>query len=147
MAALLAFKMDGLPRGQGRPHATAARGFVTVYKAAKDRTYEKSIGVIARTAMAGRGPYEGPLVLSLRFRLPIPKSQTKRTRSLMAAGQIAPTVKPDLSNAVKAIEDAMNGIAYIDDVQIVRGVQEKIYAETPGVDVVLLPWSPREPDA
>lgn len=142
MTALLSFKMNGLPRGQGRPHATARGGFVTVYKAAKDRTYEKTVADVAKAAMAGRSPYEGPLVLSLRFRLPIPKSATKKARELMASGQVAPTVKPDLSNALKAIEDAMNGIVYVDDVQIARGIQEKIYAEVPGVDVVLRRWFP-----
>lgn len=143
MTALLAFRMDGLPRGQGRPNATARGGFVTVYKAAKDRVYEKSVALVAKAAMGVREPYEGPLVLSLRFRLPIPKSATKAARALMASGQVAPTVKPDLSNALKAIEDAMNGVVYVDDVQIARGIQEKIYAETPGVDVVLRRWEPR----
>jgi Holliday junction resolvase RusA-like endonuclease len=61
----------------------------------------------------------------------------------MAAGEIAHTSRPDLDNCQKAIEDAMNGIAYVDDVQIVHGVQEKLYAEIPGVDVVLLAWAPR----
>lgn len=143
MAALLSFSMNGLPRGQGRPRATARKGFTSIYKAAEDRKYEASVKRLAETAMAGRDPFEGPLMLSLRFRLPIPKSATKRVKALMAAGQIAPTVKPDLSNAVKAIEDGMNRIAYVDDVQIIRGVQEKIYAEVPGVDVVLLAWTPR----
>lgn len=143
MAALLTYSMNGLPRGQGRPRATARRGFATVYKASADRTYESSVRRVAEAAMSGRPPFEGPLILSVRFRLPIPKSATKRTRSAMAAGLIAPTTKPDLSNALKAIEDAMNRVVFIDDAQVVRGVQEKIYAEVPGVDVILLPWTPQ----
>jgi len=135
----LTFSMQGLPRGQGRPRATARGGFATVYKDPKSRAYEKSVGAVAALAMGSRTPFAGPLSVSLRFRMPIPKSETKRVREAMAAGEIAPTTKPDLSNLVKAIEDGMNAVVYVDDVQIVRSFTTKIYSEKPGVDVQVLP--------
>jgi len=133
--ALLTFAMNGLPRGQGRPRAVKRGGFVSVYKDEKDRKYEASVAKVAETAMAGRDPFEGPLSLSVRFRMPIPKSSNKRVKTSMAAGEIPPTTKPDTSNMVKSIEDAMNGVAFVDDAQIVRLFASKIYAEVPGVDV------------
>lgn len=131
----VAFSMDGAPRGQGRPRATARNGFATVYKDGKSRKYEDEVRVLARLAMGSKAPFEGPLSVSLRFRLPIPKSASKRTRDAMAAGEIAPTTKPDLSNMVKSIEDGMNKVVYVDDAQIVRNFNTKVYATTPGVDV------------
>lgn len=137
------FRMDGLPRGQGRPRATARGGFARVYKDPKSREYEAEVAGLARDAMAGREPFTGPLSLSLCFRMPIPKSETKRVRAAMAAGEIAPTTKPDLSNLVKAIEDGMNGVVFIDDCQVVRNFNTKIYHERPGVDVQVLVFEPQ----
>ena len=141
--ALLTFSMNGLPRGQGRPRAAKRGGFVAVYKADTDRRYEASVAKVAEAAMAGRDPFEGPLSLSLRFRMPIPKSSTKRVKTSMAAGEIPPTTKPDTSNMVKAIEDAMNGVAFVDDAQIVRLFATKLYAEVPGVDVRVEAFEPQ----
>lgn len=95
--------------------------------------------------MAGRDPFEGPLSVSLRFRMPIPKSATKRARLGMAAGEIAHTSRPDLDNCQKAILDAMNGVVFHDDSQIVRSFTTKLYAEQPGVDVRVEAFQPQEP--
>jgi Holliday junction resolvase RusA-like endonuclease len=143
----LVFSMVGLPRGQGRPRATVRGAHATVYKAQKDRKYETSVAKVAMGAMAGRAPFEGPLSVSLRFRMPIPASASKRTKAAMAAGEIAPTTKPDLSNLVKSIEDAMNRIVFADDSQIVRNFNTKIYAEQPGVDVRVEAFAPQGGDA
>jgi Holliday junction resolvase RusA-like endonuclease len=144
--SLLTFSMSGMPRGQGRPRATARRGFASVYKATADRKYENSIRDVAIEKMAGRDPFEGPLSVSLRFRMPIPKSATKRARAGMAAGEIAHCSKPDLSNLVKAIEDGMNGVVYVDDAQIVRCFTTKLYSERPGVDVRVEAYAPQGGD-
>lgn len=146
MAALV-FSMAGVPRGQGRPRATAKRGYASVYKAGADKKYESSVRAVALKAMAGRDPFEGPLSLALRFRMPIPKSATRRVREGMAAGEIAPTTKPDWDNAAKAICDAMNAVVFVDDAQIVRAFVTKIYAEKPGVDVKVEAFAPQGGDA
>ena len=46
-----------------------------------------------------------------------------------------PTKKPDASNILKSIEDAMNGVVFNDDSQIVNIHVTKVYATEPGVDV------------
>jgi Holliday junction resolvase RusA-like endonuclease len=140
---VVAFSMAGEPRGQGRPRATARGGFASVYKDPKSRKYEQSVAAVARAAMGERAPLEGPLSLSLRFRMPIPKSYSKGVRASMASGETAPVSKPDLSNLVKAIEDGMNTIVFVDDSQIVRSFQTKIYAEQPGVDVRVEAYQPQ----
>lgn len=55
----------------------------------------------------------------------------------MQDGYIRPTKKPDCDNIAKIICDALNGIAYYDDSQIVKIEVDKVYNETPGVDVVI----------
>lgn len=139
----LVFSMAGSPRGQGRPRATARGGFATIYKDDKSRKYELSVARVAAVAMAGRAPLEGPLSVSLRFRMPIPASAPKRTKAAMAAGEIAPTTKPDLSNLMKAIEDGMNRVVFSDDSQIVRSFVTKVYSDRPGVDVRVEAFAPQ----
>src|SRR3989304_3260779 len=55
---------------------------------------------------------EVPLAMALTFHLPRPRSLPKRITEH--------TKRPDLDNLVKAIKDALRGIVYHDDAQIVR---------------------------
>ena len=140
---VLTFSMVGIPRGKGTARAAVRGRFATIYSDPKTRKYESSVAAVAKALMGERAPLEGPLSLSVRFRLPVPASTSKRARAAMLAGEMAPTKKPDLSNLLKAIEDGMNGIVFVDDAQIVRGFQTKIYAEQPGVDVRVEAYAPQ----
>lgn len=143
----LVFSLSGEPRGKGRPR-TAVRGrFATIYTDAATRKYEASIREIAAAVMDGDPPLEGALSLSLRFRFPIRKTGTKASKAAKSAGEIAPTVKPDWDNAAKAICDALNGVVYLDDSQIVRAFVTKIYSDKPGVDVRVEAFEPQGGDA
>lgn len=75
--------------------------------------------------------------------LPVPKSWSKRKQADALAGQLMPTTKPDLDNCVKAIFDAVNGIVWTDDVQVVGLRVRKVYGATPGVQVIVSPYVPQ----
>lgn len=54
----------------------------------------------------------------------------------MLEGRIRPTTKPDISNVLKGVEDALKGIWYKDDSQIVEyGEVSKYYGEEPKIIV------------
>lgn len=155
----LAFSLNGEPRGKGRPRVDTRGAFPRIHTDQKTIDYERSISELSRKIMAGRPPITGATSVSLRFRLPIPKSISKARRAAMLAGEIAPTSKPDLDNATKACLDGMAvdavmrrkllklrragvevdvnqaRIVFLDDAQIVRLFVTKVYAEQPGVDV------------
>lgn len=44
-----------------------------------------------------------------------------------------PSVKPDLDKYVRAVMDALTGVAYADDSQVVSLYAEKVYGSEPGV--------------
>jgi Holliday junction resolvase RusA-like endonuclease len=67
----------------------------------------------------------------------IPKSKSKKFRKAAMEGEERPTKKPDLSNIVKGVEDALNGVLYKDDSQIVNLSMEKYYSEEPRLEVTL----------
>jgi len=144
---ILTLSMRGVPKGWSRAgHRIAKSGkrlYVQTYTPPPMRAYQESIRKVAREAMGDRPPLEGALSVSLRFRLPIPKSETKRRREAMAAGEIAHTTKPDKDNLTKAVYDALNAIVWIDDAQIARGFQTKVYAEKPGIDIRVEAFDPQ----
>jgi Holliday junction resolvase RusA-like endonuclease len=151
------FSMAGDPKAKGRPRATVRGAHASVYTDAATRKYEASITKLARRAMGNRPPLEGPLLVALRFRMPIPKSAPKRDKAAMAAGEIAHTSKPDTDNMVKAVLDAIAEdaalkvairkkphayppgadarVMFLNDSQITGLSATKIYSERPGVDV------------
>ena len=75
----------------------------------------------------GRDYGERQLQVEITANFQIPKSKPKNKRVEMLAGQVRPTKKPDCDNIAKTILDALNGIAYHDDSQIVTLVVEKWY--------------------
>ena len=66
-----------------------------------------------------------------------PKSESKKKLRNMLAGLLFPTKKPDWDNIGKIICDALNGIAWKDDAQIVDGHVLKHYSEVPHTDVLI----------
>lgn len=140
-------RLNGEPRGKGRPRVDTRGAFPRIHTDAKTAKYERSVRMAATVEMGGRDPFEGPLSVSLRFRMPIPKSATKRVRTAMAAGEIAHTSRSDLDNMAKAILDALNTVVFCDDAQICRLFCTKVYAEAPGVDVKVEAYAPQGGDA
>lgn len=135
MSEVLIFSLAIDPVSKGRPRATVRGGFASVYTDAKTRKYERDIGMMAMSAMRGQEPFQGPISVSMRFRLALPKSLSKRARAAILAGENAYLGIRDLDNLGKSVGDALNGICWRDDVQIVRLFLSKIPAETGGVDV------------
>jgi Holliday junction resolvase RusA-like endonuclease len=133
------FSFSGVPVAKGRPRATARGGFARLYTPGPTRKYETAVKKVAAAVMASRKPFEGPLSVSMRFRLPIPQSATKRAKAAMASGETPHTNKPDADNCAKAVLDALSETVYLDDKQIVRLWITKVYAEKPGVDVKIEP--------
>lgn len=92
---------------------------------------------LAATKMVGKKPIEGAVFISFIVYMPIPTSQTKKWKAAALRNDIYPTVKPDLDNLVKAVLDAINGIVFIDDKQIVDLIVKKRYSDKPRINVAV----------
>lgn len=75
--------------------------------------------------------FEKPLKITIRAVFEVPKSYSNFKRTKCLLGEIRPTVKPDTDNISKNIKDALNGIAYPDDKQVVSETIEKYYGVSP----------------
>lgn len=132
------FFVPGQPVAKGRP--IAGRGFggrVTLRTPGKTVAYEGLVAHACHAAMKGMAPFCGPLVLHLQINVQIPASWSKKRQKAAFDGDVKPTKKPDLDNIVKSLCDGMNGIAYVDDAQIVEMSVRKVYSETPGAHIVV----------
>jgi Holliday junction resolvase RusA-like endonuclease len=129
------FDVPGDPVGKARPRFARVGNGVRSYTPSKTANYEQAVAVIAKAAMRGAGPMDGPIRATIEFGMPIPKSWPQKKRNSAAMGDIWPTTKPDTDNVSKAILDACNGITYNDDSQIVVLTAIKRYAIEPGASV------------
>ena len=75
------------------------------------------------------------LFRSAHIEPPQSASNIKKTRMLNQAEY--PLKKPDVDNVAKIILDALNGIAYKDDKQVVTLIVKKSYAGESGVGVTI----------
>jgi Holliday junction resolvase RusA-like endonuclease len=82
-------------------------------------------------------PIKEPVALKLTFRMPIPKSTSKKRRKAMLEGKYPHVKRPDIDNLAKALLDALNKTIIEDDSQIYSLFAEKIYSDKPGIHLHL----------
>lgn len=137
MTFMVTFKVDADPVGKQRARYAKRGNFVQTYTPDKTRNYESLIKEAAIEAMGSSEPLETPVNLYLYIRAPIPKSLSKKRIEACLNGLEKPIKKPDASNVLKSVEDAMNGVVYKDDSQIVNIHVSKVYSSVSGVDVCI----------
>lgn len=118
----MTFTIFGEPQGKARPRVTMHG----TYTPKKTRDYEKLVQWEYRK-QGGKDYGDNPLQIEITANFQIPKSKPRKVRVDMLAGKIRPAKKPDCDNIAKAILDALNGIAYHDDSQVVCLWIEKWY--------------------
>lgn len=79
----------------------------------------------------------GALSVEMTFYRPIQKSGTIKEKQGKRDGLLRPIVTPDVSNYVKLVEDALNGIVYKDDSQIVELIARKYYSDDPRTEIII----------
>ena len=125
---MIVIEIPGEPIGKGRPRL--GRGHT--YTPEKTRAWEKMAALEAMRQYRGN-PLEGPVKLTVRAVFAIPGWWPKWKQEQAMGGWVVHTVKPDASNVLKAVEDALNGIVFRDDSQIASVSIDKWYGPEPGV--------------
>jgi Holliday junction resolvase RusA-like endonuclease len=132
------FQVEGDPKGKGRPRFSRVGKFTKVYTDKQTLTYEAVIATFAKQAMGGTEPLKTPVSVFLYVRLPIPQSYPKKRKEACLNGSEMPCKKPDIDNIAKTYLDAMNGVIFVDDTQVIDLHVKKLYAEKAGVDVMVM---------
>lgn len=133
------FFVPGVPQPGG-----SKKGFVVKTKTGRHRavitddakhnaTWRAVVSLAARQHIDR--PFLGPVVFFFDFTMPRPKSHYGTGRNAAVLKPSAPrphTVRPDSSKLERSTEDALKGIAWIDDCQVVDHRTRKLYGDTPG---------------
>jgi len=129
---MIKFTVEGQPTAKARPRFNGKR----CYTPQKTANYEELVKWCY--GLGNNEKYETePVECEIKAYYYIPKATSKKNRKLMLKNKIRPTKKPDCDNVSKIILDALNGLAYHDDSQVVKLTIEKLYGEVPRVEVVI----------
>lgn len=90
------------------------------------RQWLEAVGWAAREVYKGP-PYTGGVHLGLWFYMPRPRSHYLKSGALRDDAPPAHVVKPDVDKLVRAVLDALTGVVYVDDNQVVSVEATKFY--------------------
>lgn len=127
--------------GKRVPKERPGGGWMTFTKDSSGEKGKDWRGDIQRVVSgAHAGPLlAGPLAVRFEFALRRPRKHYRTGRYERVLRDDAPrypTSDPDTTKLVRAVEDALTNVVWVDDAQIVRGADAKDYVdwwETPGV--------------
>ena len=120
---MLTFEVLGNPQGKARARVTKWGA----YTPDKTVLYENLIKMSFQQKYRNFKQLEGYLRVKITAVFEPVKSTSKKNKELMYQQQIRPAKKPDIDNIAKCVLDALNGIAYKDDIQVVELTVNKHY--------------------
>jgi Holliday junction resolvase RusA-like endonuclease len=118
MQQSISFVVQGKVFGKQRPKFSTVGGYARAYTPQKTVDYENQIKAAFLRKYPNFKPLETPLLLTIRAVFCKAKSNKMDK----------PMLKPDVDNIIKCI-DALNGIAFIDDKQIVAVTALKTWGD------------------
>lgn len=134
----LFFNFEIEPVPQLRPRVSSRGGYMRVYDPPKVKNFKNLLRSLADDQYS-RPPLIGPLSVSLTFYRPVQKSISQSERERRLSNESKPVVKPDTDNYIKSTLDALNGVLWHDDAQIVKITGEKRYSDNPRITVSVKP--------
>jgi len=140
------FTVYGNPTGKGRPKFSRRGNFVHTYTPEKTANYEDLVIISYNQAKTVEDLklFDKPLKVDIKAFYPTTtnpitkKKFNKKESALALSNDIKAVIKPDVDNVIKIILDALNGVAYKDDNQIVKLTAEKIYSTNPRVEIEII---------
>jgi Holliday junction resolvase RusA-like endonuclease len=133
---MITFTVHGEPTGKGRPKIVSRKNMPYPIAITPDKTRAAEQSFLAQALpYKPAEPLQGPLCVVLTLHCGIPASWSRRKRVDAITRIISPTGKPDVDNVVKLVLDAMNGVFYLDDKQVVELHASKYYSDVPRIEV------------
>ena len=131
---MIEFTIWGEPQGKARPRVTRTGPAEPPQKTV---CYEAEIIASFRRDCPRFIRWEKgvPLRVMIQAVYSVPASAPAMAKAKMLQGQTLPTKKPDADNIGKVILDALNGILWHDDAQVVSLTTTKSYGKEPCVNV------------
>ena len=103
--------------------------------AANLKAWRNAIAEAAARAIGEAALLKGPLGLIVTFTLPRPKSHFGRAGNVLPSAPPYTAGHPDLDKLARALQDALKGVVWTDDSQVVTLAARKVYGPAPGARV------------
>lgn len=118
--------IPGEPIGWGRPTPVArvlpdGRAVIALVTQEQTRAAKRVVREAFRRAYPAHRPWTGPVMLRFTAVFETPRSFNRALKDAAARGSLYCTKKPDKDNIEKLIKDALNGLVYVDDQQVMGG--------------------------
>lgn len=149
---MITFMVLGRPQPAGSKRAFAIRkgGVPTGRVAVSDdnpngKAWQHEVATVAAQAMARihRSPMTGGVALDVTFVLRRPKSHYftgRRADVLRPDAPDRPTAKPDATKLLRCVEDALSGVCFTDDAQVVEQTARKVYGLPERCEIEVSAW-------
>lgn len=127
---MISFTVLGRPATKGSFRAFIHKGrVVVIHDNPRCKAWQKEVAKAAKQAIVGSAaPYTCTIGVRATFTIERPK-KTKRTQP-----------QGDLDKLLRVVFDAMTGVVYGDDDQVIRVEARKVWGETPGVHIDVAPY-------
>ena len=135
---MIHFTVPGIAAPQGSKKAFRTKGgrIALVESSPNVRPYRASVASAAYAA--GAKVLHGPISITVVFQFVRPKSHyTAKGGLLFSAPRYVG--KPDIDKLCRAVLDALTGIAYADDSQVVALDASKVYGPTSSTEIFIKP--------
>lgn len=129
------FIVPGDPVPQGRPKFTT-KPFIRAYDPPKSAAFKKKVARYAKRVQPAE-LLSGELEVEIHVFKQTLKSFSKKKAELAEAGLLRPITKPDADNYAKGPLDALKGIIWKDDGQVVDLIARKYYSAEPRVEITV----------
>jgi len=109
--------------------------------AKRSRPWKDSVAAAAHECLDGAPPLEGALYLEVDFFFQRPAAHFGSGRNSQIVKPSAPrfpSVRPDVTKLLRAVEDALTGLAWRDDAQVVVQQARKKYGTPERAEVLIL---------
>lgn len=130
--------IKGEPIAKGRPRGVKQGGRISMVTPQKTVDAEAMVRRVAKDQFKLQ-PLQGPLIFRADFYFGIRPSWTKTKRAALLGQPMVQ--KPDVDNVAKLYADALNGILYEDDQQIMGMITFKWWAMYPSTEINVIPFS------
>ncbi len=124
MPASIAFAVAGDPVPQPRPRVSTVGGYGRAYVPKTHAVHAYRQAVADAAEAAGCEPHGEPVNVVIDLVFARPRSHLRKS-GVRPGAPVLP--RCDLDNCAKAVLDALNGVAWVDDSQVSRLVVEKSY--------------------
>ena len=138
---IIDFFVPGIPKpgGSKTPFRTKYGKIVMVDACKKSPDWKMAVVNACQKVFDGV-LFMGPLRVDFVFYMPRPKGHFKTGRNaggLKGTAPLHPDVRPDRTKLLRCTEDALKGVLWKDDSQVVAGRVEKRYGDPPGARIVV----------